>query len=470
MQSPLQESGSVPRVAVRVSLFGVSEITKLLAPVFPLLFHERFHFQKVFRKAGCLPILEGRLARLPVCLQLLQYPEGTTAVVKLAVFKACLGDLLFPTVGADCNLMFCPTKCYPGIIAPMAEVSTRLSLVECDVEDGTTSTLPVTILSKGLRENSKDRPLRQKPVCHTKHNLYCGCFSNGIQMEKKKKKNILSNRRQISDEPNKRGRVRTIVKPASAAHYISHKKNDDLNDPDLHNVRSDSSLETARICKDLQYPEPGNQRRKFGQNDTFRPKEYYYETYTEPSGNEDREYLRYNEEDKPPNSSRHDQEHKNRRSSYSPKRSKEESNSCSSENYEEDHQIKRGPQEKDIINELRKELRTLLDEELNPNTMKSHHTKNKNCVTVCCLCCPKERYLQENHTTSDGKPRNGVKGTMPSCSECFLAACRTAHESIQDPDKISLEEDIRKRPLFYSNLYAAYEKLSNKKNKRTVWR
>lgn len=439
---------------MRITLFGVSEVTKHLPPVFPLLYHERFHFQKVFKKIGCLPLLESKLSRIPITLQLIQYPECTTATVKLANFKAHLEDLLFPPNGADLNLMFSPTKSYPGIIAPIAEVSTRLSLNESEVEDGTMSTLPITIYSKSTREKSRGIFSRQKSVCHTKHNLYCNCFNKKSHLDLKK---FLPTNKRRSAQWERRD---FTIYPA---HIKSHKNfNDELFQGfKSESIPNTSDIDSDELKTDGKYCRPGE----------YKHSKYQEEEY--PSSSNSNDYIRaVNNNSKPEVRYYYPENSCNqkcisvkddglRRSANSP---------CTfvQEDYERPHNEERD------ISRLKRELKKLLEEEEkechNKYSNKCEDTKEK--AVVCCLCCPKERNANGFAANPQRilKCKRCISEDTPSCSECFISACRKAHDEIQDPNKTTLEEDIRKRPLFYSNLYTAYQKLGNKRNKKPMWR
>ncbi|XP_014288904.1 cilia- and flagella-associated protein 53 [Halyomorpha halys] len=208
------------KVAVCVAIFGVSESTKKLEPSFPLFFHERFHFQKKYKKASNLHQLERVLHRVPVTLQLLQFPQGTTEYVKLAEFKATVGDIIYPP-GGDMDLLFSTTNTFPGIIGPKGEVTTRLTLTEGGIKDNAAA--PTTVLSKGMKGKQTEEPvIRQKPVCHTKHYLYCGCFDKNAQPRMlaktmKRRQEILAKKRTSQE----------AIRP-SPAHIISHKNHGDI--------------------------------------------------------------------------------------------------------------------------------------------------------------------------------------------------------------------------------------------------
>lgn len=65
-----------------------------------------------YKKVGSLHQVERVLHRAPVLLELLQYPQGTTECVKLAEFKATVGDIIYPP-GGDMDLLFSTTNTFP---------------------------------------------------------------------------------------------------------------------------------------------------------------------------------------------------------------------------------------------------------------------------------------------------------------------------------------------------------------------
>nr|XP_053637248.1 uncharacterized protein LOC128692199 [Cherax quadricarinatus] len=123
------------RCSLSVCLLGFHTRTNKLPPVFPLLYHEKFKFERTFVGVRNLSVLERVLAAETVYLELVQEEASGEAV--LAVFESSVRDLLFPRPaerlsysGVDLDLLMEPTRDFPGIISPKIEVSTRTSVSE----------------------------------------------------------------------------------------------------------------------------------------------------------------------------------------------------------------------------------------------------------------------------------------------------------------------------------------------------
>ncbi|KAF6209787.1 hypothetical protein GE061_015537 [Apolygus lucorum] len=163
---------------LKICLFGVSDLTKEVDPFFPLIFKERFHFQKVFKNINSVYELHDKLGRSIISLELLQCPIGSAGCVKLALFNALLSDILHPyttcfskplhTSGLE--LLFTTCKVFPGIIAPKADVSTKVMVT--DTLGGGRSVKVLEMRSRAVDDEKK----RQNKVCHTKNNTNCRCF------------------------------------------------------------------------------------------------------------------------------------------------------------------------------------------------------------------------------------------------------------------------------------------------------
>ncbi|XP_047738786.1 spermatogenesis-associated protein 6 [Hyalella azteca] len=122
------------RCSLSLCLLGFHTRTNFQAPVFPLLFHEKFRFQRTFLGVRALGALETALERETAYLELVQ--EGEDEAV-LAVFECSVRELLFPATkrrlsysGMDLDLLMEPTRDFPGIISPKVEVSTRSTVSE----------------------------------------------------------------------------------------------------------------------------------------------------------------------------------------------------------------------------------------------------------------------------------------------------------------------------------------------------
>ncbi|XP_071525062.1 uncharacterized protein [Panulirus ornatus] len=123
------------RCSLSLCMLGFHTRTNKLPPVFPLLFHEKFKFERTFVGVRNLSVLERVLQAETVYLELVQ--EETSGETVLAVFESSVRDLLFPRPaerlsysGVDLDLLMEPTRDFPGIISPKIEVSTRTSVSE----------------------------------------------------------------------------------------------------------------------------------------------------------------------------------------------------------------------------------------------------------------------------------------------------------------------------------------------------
>uniref|UniRef100_A0A1B6KF50 Spermatogenesis-associated protein 6 N-terminal domain-containing protein n=1 Tax=Graphocephala atropunctata TaxID=36148 RepID=A0A1B6KF50_9HEMI len=196
---------------LRISMLGASAHTKRLEPSFPLLFHESFHFRKTLTGITSLAGLQAELARRLVHIQLVQWQVHGCRCVLLAAFCSPLSELLYPqpasrglVAGVDVDLLMEPTPCFPGIISPKVEVSTKVVIEEMVNyplhEHNPTVVNHKTLTSKkaGFRKedklggkmcvkartvNSSYRSrARQKPVCHTRPRVKCYyCKQRGEQ-------------------------------------------------------------------------------------------------------------------------------------------------------------------------------------------------------------------------------------------------------------------------------------------------
>lgn len=177
-------------VFIKVTMFGVSDVTKEVGPTFPLVFNERFTFHKAFKQLASLGNLHRELETSRISMELLQFPAAKNDPIRLAIFSSTLADILYtPLTGyksketsADLDLLFCPCSIFPGIIAPKAEVSTKLAIVETTEKvsaDGKHSMIPATVSSRSctMRKKTDAKIIRQHPVCHTKNNVYCKCLN-----------------------------------------------------------------------------------------------------------------------------------------------------------------------------------------------------------------------------------------------------------------------------------------------------
>ncbi|KAL6432862.1 hypothetical protein ACFW04_006310 [Cataglyphis niger] len=172
------------KVALRFDAFDFCTETRKISPIFPLLFHDKFIFSKVFARISSLAELQRTLEREFLYVELIQWTiPAHHRGIALATFEINLVDLLYPTpcfkgllAGVDVDLLMEPTKCFPGIIAPKIEVSTKTIVEEISGPYDTNMSKsyvvnPKMINSKqtsGQRKRPVKGILRQRKVCHTK--------------------------------------------------------------------------------------------------------------------------------------------------------------------------------------------------------------------------------------------------------------------------------------------------------------
>lgn len=89
-------------------------------PIFPLLYHNKLTFKKVFTGVTTLAQLEKKLSTEYIVAELIQWSPTVNRNVTLAVFETNLVDLLYPVpcykgllAGVDVDLLMEPAKCFP---------------------------------------------------------------------------------------------------------------------------------------------------------------------------------------------------------------------------------------------------------------------------------------------------------------------------------------------------------------------
>ncbi|XP_011867474.1 PREDICTED: spermatogenesis-associated protein 6 [Vollenhovia emeryi] len=172
------------KVALRINTLDSCAETHRISPIFPLLFHDKFTFGKIFARRISLTELQSALEQEFLYAELIQWATPASRGITLATFETNLTDLLYPApcfkgllAGVDIDLLMEPTKCFPGIIAPKIEVSTK-TIVEEILGSYDTSRdkcyviNPKMINSKQTACGQRKRPIkgiiRQRRVCHTK--------------------------------------------------------------------------------------------------------------------------------------------------------------------------------------------------------------------------------------------------------------------------------------------------------------
>ncbi|XP_029159220.1 spermatogenesis-associated protein 6 [Nylanderia fulva] len=173
------------KVALQIDALDSCVESRKINPIFPLLFHDRFTFSKIFVQTASLADLQRILEREFLFAELIQWTTSThRRGITLATFEINLSDLLYPAscfkgllAGVDVDLLMEPTKCFPGIIAPKIEVSTKTIVEEVSGSYDTSMSKcyvinPKMINSKQTTCGQRKRPvkgiIRQRRVCHTK--------------------------------------------------------------------------------------------------------------------------------------------------------------------------------------------------------------------------------------------------------------------------------------------------------------
>ncbi|KAI4489783.1 hypothetical protein M0804_003965 [Polistes exclamans] len=171
------------KIILKITALNSNAESHRIAPIFPLLYNEKFTFEKMFSSVVTLTELQNSLEQEFFFAELVQWITPSGRGVILATFETNLVDLLYPTssfkgllAGVDIDLLMEPTKYFPGIIAPKIEVSTK-TIIEgvIDIDDINTSAIliinPKTINSKSAscihRKRSIKGIIRQKRVCHS---------------------------------------------------------------------------------------------------------------------------------------------------------------------------------------------------------------------------------------------------------------------------------------------------------------
>lgn len=172
------------KVALRLNTLSSHIESHRIAPIFPLLFHDKFTFEKVFAATATPAELQRRLEEEFLYAELVQWSNSQSSrLVILSTFETNLVDLLYPEpcfkgllAGVDVDLLMEPTKYFPGILAPKIEVSTHTTIEEVASVCGTNSRgshviNPKVIHSKTVSCVHRKRPtkgiIRQKKVCHS---------------------------------------------------------------------------------------------------------------------------------------------------------------------------------------------------------------------------------------------------------------------------------------------------------------
>ncbi|XP_046743242.1 spermatogenesis-associated protein 6 isoform X2 [Diprion similis] len=171
------------KIALQLNMFNNCIESHQITPIFPLLFHNKFTFKKVFTGVTTLADLQRSLEEEFFYAELIQWSKPNSRGVILATFETNLVDLLYPApcfkgllAGVDVDLLMEPTKYFPGILAPKIEISTRTVIEEVIGICDSTATGAHVVNPKMI--NSKNAPcfcrkppskgiIRQRKVCHS---------------------------------------------------------------------------------------------------------------------------------------------------------------------------------------------------------------------------------------------------------------------------------------------------------------
>nr|XP_031827118.1 spermatogenesis-associated protein 6 isoform X3 [Nomia melanderi] len=167
------------KVALRITSLGSTLESHRVSPIFPLLFHNEFHFEKTFTRLAALTELQQHFEREIVRAELIQWLGPCNRVVVLATFETDLADLLYPVSrckrlppGVDVDLLMDPMKPFPGIIAPKIEISTRTVIEEVlgcwsdETRNADSKTIDHEVTHS--RRFAYRTVIRQRRVCHNR--------------------------------------------------------------------------------------------------------------------------------------------------------------------------------------------------------------------------------------------------------------------------------------------------------------
>ncbi|XP_039997434.1 spermatogenesis associated 6-like protein isoform X2 [Xiphias gladius] len=155
-------------IYLSMCLMGQYRQSECLPAVFPLLFHEKMTFEKIFRHAvdpGDIAVmLEYETVRIEL-VQLAPPAEDT-----LDCFEEDVRRFLFPEPklvpsfsGMDREVLMTRAPCFPGI-APRLEFSTKATIIECSA-DAEINVLPSVPMRPVIKKNTKlsRRPRTSSP-------------------------------------------------------------------------------------------------------------------------------------------------------------------------------------------------------------------------------------------------------------------------------------------------------------------
>ncbi|XP_049954650.1 spermatogenesis-associated protein 6 isoform X1 [Schistocerca serialis cubense] len=233
-------------VSVKLKLFGDFAETMHVEPVFPMLFHEKFTFQKIFPDISFLTDLQEALEKEKLYVDLIQWSiTGSESV--LATFETTLMDLLYPSScrrkTTEADLLMDPTDAFPGILSPKLETSTKTTIEEIiltesellDVSTPSAVNASKYELERYVVPSIRDAIKRQRKVCHTrliheKKGANCSYTLSQSQHEKSRRHSPFSIRNldttvntydSFLNTPSKRGRKKDFLKETPLGQWTS---------------------------------------------------------------------------------------------------------------------------------------------------------------------------------------------------------------------------------------------------------
>jgi E3 SUMO-protein ligase RanBP2 len=107
-------------MALQINTLNSHVETCRKTPIFPLFFHNKFVFNKVFDRTVSLAELQCTLEQEFLHAKLIQWATPASHGITLAIFETNLVDLLYPKscfkgllAGMDTDLLMKPTKYFP---------------------------------------------------------------------------------------------------------------------------------------------------------------------------------------------------------------------------------------------------------------------------------------------------------------------------------------------------------------------
>ncbi|XP_071334360.1 spermatogenesis associated 6-like protein isoform X2 [Trachinotus anak] len=155
-------------IYLSMCFMGQYRQSECLPAVFPLLFHEKMTFEKIFRHAVDPGDIAVMLEYETIRIELVQLvPPGDT----LACFEEDARRFLFPEPklvpsfsGVDREILMTRAPYFPGI-APRLEFSTKTTIIECSA-DAEINIYPNVLLRPVIKRSSRPRtssPQRKQP-------------------------------------------------------------------------------------------------------------------------------------------------------------------------------------------------------------------------------------------------------------------------------------------------------------------